>query len=69
MIRKYMAAKWEREKRTAHALWKDEEINEECEEWADVGGPFATWGHGDVWAGCYEGPCLGLWSYSNQGLC
>lgn len=45
-IRKYVVEKWEKWKnRMVYALWKGR--NKDGEEWADVGGLSAPWGHGE----------------------
>lgn len=88
MIMKYVVEKWERE-----AEWfmhcgkyRKEEMktvrSEDSQEPADVGGLFATWGHGEgsgeqteeevcltPGTDCCQQPCLGPWSYSSYGLC
>lgn len=39
------------------------------EEYTELVGLLATHDHDDVLSGYCQGPCMGLWFYSSQGLC
>lgn len=57
--------------RTVHGLWEEIELKKK-RLWgkANVGGLFATWGLGDIWAQvAAKGPCLGPWCYYSWVLC